>query len=183
MIICSRSRHQLSINPVGFSDEYAASPLSRSISQASSLYALSTRCNASWRYPVQARRAAMHQVSKIQRFCLADRGGHVTRRPYIERSVQPLGRGTRNVRELRAYPEFCDDQAVGKVTKMMAQLSPRVLAAVLLLVACVAAGLGAASAQYGGGNSGAAGTGPVDGAGYLLGAAAGALAVAAFVWT
>lgn len=56
----------------------------------------------------------------------------------------------------------------------------KVLAAVLLLAACVAAHLGAASAQYGGG---AAGTGPADGAGYLLGVAAAVLAVAAFVWT
>lgn len=60
----------------------------------------------------------------------------------------------------------------------------KVLAAVLLLAACVAAHLGAASAQYGGSSSsGAAGTGPVDGAGYLLGVAAAVLAVAAFVWT
>jgi len=59
----------------------------------------------------------------------------------------------------------------------------KVLAAVLLLAACVAAHLGAASAQYGGSSSGAAGTGPTDGAGYLLGVAAAVLAVAAFVWT
>ena len=51
------------------------------------------------------------------------------------------------------------------------------------LAACVAAHLGAASAQYGGSSSGAAGTGLTDGAGYLLGVAAAVLAVAAFVWT
>lgn len=63
----------------------------------------------------------------------------------------------------------------------MAQLSSsKVLAAVVLLAACVAAHLGAASAQYG---SSAPGTGPADGAGYLLGVAAAVLAVAAFVWT
>jgi|UPI0002216D39 hypothetical protein len=59
----------------------------------------------------------------------------------------------------------------------------KALAAVLLLAACVAA-----TAQYGGSSSSsssAPGTGPADGAGYLLGvsAAAAALAVAAFVWT
>lgn len=53
----------------------------------------------------------------------------------------------------------------------------KALAAVLLLAACVAA-----TAQYGGSSS-APGTGPADGAGYLLGVAAAALAVAAFVWT
>jgi hypothetical protein len=51
----------------------------------------------------------------------------------------------------------------------------------VLLLACVAAHFGAVSAQYG--NSAAAGTGPADGAGYLLGVAAAVLAVAAFVWT
>ena len=59
----------------------------------------------------------------------------------------------------------------------------KVLAAVVLLAACVAEHLGAASAQYGGSSGGAAGTGPTDGAGYLLGVAAAVLAVAAFVWT
>lgn len=64
----------------------------------------------------------------------------------------------------------------------MNQLSSaaKALAAVLLLAACVAA-----TAQYGGSSSSrsAPGTGPADGAGYLLGVAAAALAVAAFVWT
>lgn len=59
--------------------------------------------------------------------------------------------------------------------------SKQLVAALLLLVACVATHFGAASAQYG--NSGAAGTGPSDGAGYLLGVAAAVVAVAAFVWT
>ncbi|KAJ1274111.1 hypothetical protein BS78_05G037600 [Paspalum vaginatum] len=60
----------------------------------------------------------------------------------------------------------------------MDQLSASKLLAALLLLA---AHFGAASAQYG--SSGAAGTGPADGAGYLVGVAAAALAVAAFVWT
>ncbi|KAG2614766.1 hypothetical protein PVAP13_3NG007300 [Panicum virgatum] len=64
----------------------------------------------------------------------------------------------------------------------MDQLSTsKLVSALLLLLACVAAQFGAVSAQYG--NSGAVGTGPADAAGYLLGIAAGVLAVAAFVWT
>ncbi|PUZ43632.1 hypothetical protein GQ55_8G023900 [Panicum hallii var. hallii] len=57
----------------------------------------------------------------------------------------------------------------------------QLVSALVLLLACVAAHFGAVSAQYG--NSAAAGTGPADGAGYLLGVAAAVLAVAAFVWT
>jgi len=56
----------------------------------------------------------------------------------------------------------------------MDQLSTSKLVSALLLLA---AHFGAVSAQYG--SSGAAGTGPADAAGYLLGVAA---AVAAFVW-
>ncbi|KAF8671564.1 hypothetical protein HU200_049881 [Digitaria exilis] len=59
----------------------------------------------------------------------------------------------------------------------MDQLSASKLAAALLLLI---AHFGAVSAQYG--SSGAAGTGPADGAGYLLGIAAAVVAVAAFVW-
>ena len=51
----------------------------------------------------------------------------------------------------------------------MDQLSTsKLVSALLLLLACVAAQFGAVSAQYG--NSGAVGTGPADAAGYLLGA-------------
>ncbi|KAF8707152.1 hypothetical protein HU200_030393 [Digitaria exilis] len=52
----------------------------------------------------------------------------------------------------------------------------KLVAALLLLVAH----FGAVSAQYG--SSGVAGTGPADGAGYLLGIAAAVVTVAAFVW-
>lgn len=60
----------------------------------------------------------------------------------------------------------------------MDRLSASKLVSALLLLA---AHFGAVSAQYE--SSGAAGTGPADAAGYLLGIAAGVLAVAAFVWT
>ncbi|KAF8656711.1 hypothetical protein HU200_060502 [Digitaria exilis] len=60
----------------------------------------------------------------------------------------------------------------------MDQLSASKLVAGLVLLVTH---FGAASAQYG--SSGAAGTSPVDGAGYLLGVAATVVAVAAFVWT
>lgn len=62
----------------------------------------------------------------------------------------------------------------------MDQLSAsKLVAGLVLLVACLATHFGSASAQYG---SGAAGTGPADGAGYLLGVAAAVVAVVAFVW-
>ena len=59
----------------------------------------------------------------------------------------------------------------------MDRLSASKLVSALLLLA---AHFGAVSAQSG--SSGAAGTGPADAAGYLLGVAAAVVAVAAFVW-
>ena len=59
----------------------------------------------------------------------------------------------------------------------MDRLSASKLVSALLLLA---AHFGAVSAQYG--SSGAAGTGPADAAGYLLGVAAAVVVVAAFVW-